>query len=109
LNTLCAFSILVWLSKFQTVNPRCPPSQPHAYSARLLFDETFAQPDVFAVVHCPAVIMLSVFLSTILMRSLTFLAVAQPRILFGRGQSIGTSVTLFTLHCYRVHVGLGSP
>jgi len=81
------------LSKVQTVNPRCQPSQPNAYSARLLFDETFAQPDAFVVVNCPAVIVLSVFYSTILMRSLGFLAVAQPRILFGRGQSITTSVT----------------
>jgi len=29
-----------------------PPSQPHTFSDRLLFDETFAQPDVFAVVNC---------------------------------------------------------
>jgi len=36
----------------------------HTFSARLLFDETFAQPDVFAVVNCPAVA-LSVFCSTV--------------------------------------------
>jgi len=47
------------------------PSQPHI-SARLLFDETFAQPDVFAVVNGPVVV-LSVFYSTVLMRNLTFL------------------------------------
>jgi len=88
----CAFSILVWFSKFQIVNPGCPPSQPHAFSARLLLDETFAQPDVFAVVNCP-VIVLNVFYSAILMRSLMLLAVAQPIILFGKGQSITTSVT----------------
>jgi len=34
--------------KFQTVNPRCPPSQPHTFFARLPFDETFAQPCIFA-------------------------------------------------------------
>jgi len=82
----------VQLSKFQTVNPRCPPSQPHALHARLLFDQTFAQPDVFAVVNCP-VIVLNMFLSTISMRSRMFLAVAHPRILFWRGQSITTLVT----------------
>jgi len=85
LDTLCAVSILAKLSKFQTVNPRCPPSQPHAYSVRHLFNETFAQPDVFAVLNCPAVIVLSVFYSTNLMRSLMLLAVAQPSTLFGRG------------------------
>jgi len=44
LRTSCAFSILVWFSKFQTVNPGCPPSQSHTFVARLLFDETFANP-----------------------------------------------------------------
>jgi len=57
-----------------------------------LLDETFAQPDVFAVVNCP-VIVLSVFYSTISMRSLMLLSVAQPIILFGKGQSITASVT----------------
>jgi len=37
-----------------------PLSQPHTFSARVLFDETFAQPDVIAVVDCP-VVALSVF------------------------------------------------
>jgi len=37
--------------KFQTVSPACPPSQPYTFSTRLLFDETFAQPDTFAVVN----------------------------------------------------------
>jgi len=37
--------------KFQTVKPGCPPSQPYTFSTRLLFDETFAQPDIFAVVN----------------------------------------------------------
>jgi len=41
------------------------------FSARLLFDKTFAQPDVLAVVKCP-VIALSVFYSTVT-RSLTYL------------------------------------
>jgi len=45
----------------------------------------------FSVVNCP-VIVLNVFYSTILMR-LMLLAVAQPIILFGKGQSIMTSVT----------------
>jgi len=49
-----------------------PPSQPHTFSARLLFDETFAQP-VFAVVHCPFVA-LSVFYSTVFMRNLNIFA-----------------------------------
>jgi len=49
--------------------PRCPPSQPHTFSARLLFDETFERPDVFAVLNCPVVV-LSVFYSTVIMRSL---------------------------------------
>jgi len=49
---ICAFSILVQFSKFETVNPGCPPSQPRTFSARLLFDETFAQPYIFAVVNC---------------------------------------------------------
>jgi len=37
---------------FETVNLGCPPSKPHTFSARLLF-ETFMQADVFAVVNCP--------------------------------------------------------
>jgi len=41
--------ILRVVSKFQTVNPRCPPSQAHTFSVQLLFDETFAQHGVFAV------------------------------------------------------------
>jgi len=53
---------------FQTVNPGCPPSQLHVFTAGLLFDETFAQRDVFAVVNCPAV-----FYSTVLMHNLIFL------------------------------------
>ena len=72
LRALCAFSIPVWFSKFQTVNPGGPPSQPHTFSARLLFDETSAQPDVFAFMNCP-VVALRVFYSTVSMRSLTFL------------------------------------
>jgi len=34
-------------SQFQTVSTGCPPFKPHTFSARLLFEETFAQPDVF--------------------------------------------------------------
>ena len=58
--------------KFQTVKGRRPPSQPHTFSDRKLFDKTFAWPDVFAVVSC-RVLALSVFYSTVLMRSLIFL------------------------------------
>jgi len=36
--------------KFQTVNPGCLPSQPHAFRSTA-FDETFAQSCVFAVVN----------------------------------------------------------
>ena len=32
----------MWLGKFQTVIPGCPPSQPHTFFDQLLFDETFA-------------------------------------------------------------------
>ena len=60
------------VSKFQTVKPGCPPSQPHTFSARLLFDETAVQPDVFAFMNCPAVA-LNVFYSTVSMRSFIFL------------------------------------
>jgi len=49
-----------------------PPSQPHTFAARLLFDETFVEPNVFAVVDCSAVA-LSVFYSIVFMRSPTFL------------------------------------
>jgi len=40
--------------KFQTVNLRCPPSLPQCRIPfdRLLFDETFAQPCIFAIVNC---------------------------------------------------------
>jgi len=31
LRTLCSFSILVWFSKFQTVNPGFPPSLSHTF------------------------------------------------------------------------------
>jgi len=37
--------------KFQAFNPGCPPSQPHTFSTRLLFNETFAQPDMLAIVN----------------------------------------------------------
>jgi len=62
LRTICAFSILVQFSKFQTVNPGCPPS--HTFPARLLFDERLAQSDIFAILNCPA-IALSMFDSTV--------------------------------------------
>jgi len=65
LLTLCIFSILVKFIKFQTVSHGFPPSQPHTFSAGLLFDKTFAQPDVAAVVNCP-VVALSVFHSTVI-------------------------------------------
>ena len=58
----CTHSILAFFIKFQTGNPVCPWSsrKPHPFSARLLFDETFAQPYTFAVVNC-ADVALSVF------------------------------------------------
>jgi len=71
LRALYAFTILVHHSKFQTVSP-CTPSQPHTFSARLLFDATFAQLEVFAFVNCP-VVALSLFYSTVSMCSLTIL------------------------------------
>jgi len=50
--------------------------QPHSFSARLQFDETFALPYVFAVMNCP-VVTLRLFVpllhSTVSMRSLLFL------------------------------------
>ena len=56
------------VSQVQTVNSACPQSQPYTYSARLLLDKRFVQPDVFAVVNCP-VLALSVFHSTVLKSS----------------------------------------
>jgi len=41
-----------------------PTSQLHINSARLLFNEAFAKPDVFLVVNCPVAV-LSVFYSTV--------------------------------------------
>ena len=46
--------------------------QAHTFSARLLFDETFAQPDVCTVANC-SVTAFSVFCSSVVMRSLIFL------------------------------------
>ena len=60
------------VTKFQSVNAGCSPYQLHTFSAGLLFVETFAQPDVFALVKCP-VAALDLFYSTVLMRSLIFL------------------------------------
>jgi len=54
------------------VNPVCSPFKARTFSARMLFDETFARSDVFAVLNCPVVV-LSVFYSIILRRSLIFL------------------------------------
>ena len=68
LNTCKFQTVKLWqVSNCQT---RCPPSQPHTFSARLLFDETFARPDVFAVVNCP-VVALGVLYSAVIMCSLT--------------------------------------
>ena len=52
--------------EFETldVNPGCPSSHTHTFSARLLFDKTFSQPDVFAVANYP-VVALSVFCSIV--------------------------------------------
>ena len=61
-------SCVVW----QTANLGRPPSQPHNFSAGLLFDEEFGEPDVFEVVNCP-VVALSVLYSTVLMRGVIFL------------------------------------
>jgi len=52
LPTWCALSILVYFSKCQNVNSGCPPSQLHAFSAQLVFEETFEHPYIFAVVNC---------------------------------------------------------
>ena len=41
--------------KLSSVNRGCHPSQRHVFSARLLFDKIFAQPDVFADVNCSVV------------------------------------------------------
>jgi len=58
--------------KFATVSPRCPPSQPHTFFARLLLDMTFAQPCIFAVVSC-ANVALSAFYFPVLTRCQIFL------------------------------------
>jgi len=50
--------------------------QPHSFSARLQFDETFALPYVFAVVNCPVATLRLFFPllhSTVLIPSLLFL------------------------------------
>jgi len=46
--------------------------QPYTFSARLLYDGTFALPDVVAIVNCP-VVALNVFYSTVVIGSLIFL------------------------------------
>jgi len=58
--------------KFQTVNPVCPPSQPDTFFARLLLDELFVQPCIFAIVNC-ADVALSVFYCPVLTRCRIFL------------------------------------
>jgi len=50
-------------STFYTANRGCPPAQQHTFSFGLLFDETFAHPDIYAVVNCH-VLALSVFYSS---------------------------------------------
>jgi len=64
---LCSFA------KFDLANQGVrQPVQPHTFNAQLLvFDKTLAQPD-FAVVNCSDVVM-SVFHSPVLTRSLIFL------------------------------------
>jgi len=64
---------LCGLAKFDLVNQGVRQSvQPHTFNAQLLvFGETLAQPD-FAVVNCSDVLM-SVFHSPVLTRSLIFL------------------------------------
>jgi len=61
------------LAKFDLANQGVrQPVQPHTFNAQLpAFDETLAQPD-FAVVNCSDVVM-SVFHSPVLTRSLIFL------------------------------------
>jgi len=54
-----------------TPQSRMSVIQANIYSAWLLFDETLAQPDVFAVVKC-AIVVLSVFYSAVLILSLIF-------------------------------------
>jgi len=41
--------------KLSTLGVLHPSQQAHTFSALLLFDETFAQPDVFVVVNCSTV------------------------------------------------------
>jgi len=72
MRTSRPFSILVLFNKFQAVNPGCLSSQPHTFSAQLLFDETYVQPDISAIMNWP-VVAFSVFYSTVLMHSLVFL------------------------------------
>jgi len=55
-----------------TVNPGCPPSKPHIFFIRLLFDGTFEQPNVFALVKCVD-IALMVFYSPVLTRCRIYL------------------------------------
>jgi len=61
------------LAKFDLANQGVrQPVQPHTFNAQLLvFDETLVQPD-FAVANCSDVVM-SVFHSPVLTRSLIFL------------------------------------
>jgi len=53
----------------RTRNSERPPSQPHTFSDRLLFDAKSAQRHVFSSVNC-CIVALSVFHSTVFMRSL---------------------------------------
>jgi len=59
------------VEQVSNVNPGCPASQPHTCSARLLFDETFVQPDVSALVSYP-ILALSVFYSPVVTRCRIF-------------------------------------
>ena len=64
--------LVTGLAKFDLANQGVrQPAQPHTNSQLLVFDETLAQPD-FAVVNCSDVVM-SVFHSPVLTRSLIFL------------------------------------
>jgi len=54
LHTSSTCLILVWFSKFK-LSSLCLPSQLHTFSAQLLFDETFTQPHLFAVVNYPVI------------------------------------------------------
>jgi len=68
------------VSKFRSRNSGCATFQPHTFCARLLvFDEKFAQHDVFAFVNCAVVALMIV---------LYFRAWAQFCVRYGRDKLV---------------------